>query len=63
MNGLPTGRRIWITAAVMDLRRGFKGLSGMVQTALHEDPFSGQEFVFRGRRGDLIKILKFDVDG
>jgi transposase len=35
----------------------------MVQTALAEDPFSGQVFVFRGRRGDLLKVLWWDGDG
>jgi transposase len=39
------------------------GLSGMVQTVLHENPFSGHVFLFRGRRGDLIKMLWFDGDG
>ena len=34
-----------------------------MQTALKENPFSGQVFVFRGRRGDLIKVLWFDGDG
>ena len=55
MIGVPAGTRIWIAAGVTDLRRGFTGLSGMVQTALKENPFSGHVFVFRGRRGDLIK--------
>ena len=32
MIGLPAGTRIWIAAGVTDLRRGFTGLSGMVQT-------------------------------
>src|SRR5580700_4800638 len=63
MIGLPAGTRIWIAAGVTDLRRGFTGLSGMVQTALKENPFSGQVFVFRGRRGDLIKMLWWDGDG
>src|SRR5712672_4851844 len=63
MIGVPTGTRIWIAAGVTDLRRGFTGLSGMVQTALNENPFSGQVFIFRGRRGDLIKVLWFDGDG
>jgi len=57
MIGLPVGTKIWIAAGVTDLWRGFTGLSGMVQTALEENPFSGQVFVFRGRRGDLIKLL------
>jgi len=63
MIGLPAGTRIWIAAGVTDLRRGFTGLSGMVQTALKESPFSGHVFVFRGRRGDLIKMLWWDGDG
>jgi transposase len=63
MIGPSAGTRIWIAAGVTDLRRGFTGLSGMVQTALQENPFSGHVFVFRGRRGDLIKVLWFDGDG
>ena len=42
MIGLAAGTRIWIVAGVTDMRRGFTGLSGMVQTALQESPFSGQ---------------------
>jgi transposase len=60
---IPTGTRIWIVAGVTDLQRGFVGLSAQVQTAIEENPFSGQVFVFRGRRGDLIKLLWFDGDG
>jgi transposase len=63
MIGLPTGTHIWIVAGVTDMRRGFVGLSGMVQAALKENPFSGQVYIFRGRRGDLIKVLWFDGDG
>jgi transposase len=63
MIGLPAGTRIWIVAGVTDMRRGFVGLSGMVQTALQEQPFSGDVYIFRGRRGDLIKVLWFDGDG
>jgi len=63
MIGLPAGTRIGIVAGVTDMRRGFVGLSGMVQTALEENPFSGQVYIFRGRRGDLIKVLWFDGDG
>jgi len=63
MIGWATGTRIWVVAGVTDLRRGFVGLAGLVQTALTENPFSGQVFVFRGRRGDLIKVLWWDGDG
>jgi transposase len=62
MMGLPAGTQIWLAAGVTDLRRGFTGLSGMVQTKLEQDPFSGHVFLFRGRRGDLIKMLWWDGD-
>ena len=57
------GTRIWLAAGVTDMRRGFHGLSAKVQTVLEEQPYSGHVFVFRGRRGDLIKVLWFDGDG
>ena len=63
MISLPAGTRIWIAAGVTDLRRGFTGLIAQVQTALEQHPFSGHVFVFRGRRGDLIKVLWYDGDG
>lgn len=60
---LRTGTRIWIAAGVTDMRRGFHGLSAQVQTVLQEQPYSGHVFVFRGRRGDMVKMLWFDGDG
>jgi transposase len=63
MIALPAATQIWIVAGITDLRRGFTGLSGMVQTKLEQDPFSGHVFVFRGRRGHLIKVLWWDGDG
>jgi len=60
---LPTGTRIWIAAGVTDMRRGFDGLSGQVQTVLNEQPFSGHVFAFRGRRGDIVELLWWDGDG
>lgn len=45
------------------MRRGFDGLAALVQQQLETDPFSGHVFVFRGRRGDRIKLLWFDGDG
>jgi len=60
---LRSGTRIWIAAGVTDMRRGFQGLSSIVETVLEEAPYSGHVFVFRGKRGDLIKLLWFDGDG
>ena len=63
MIGPPAGAHIWIAAGTTDQRRGFTGLSALVQTALEQDPFSGHVFVFRGRRGDLLNLLWWDGDG
>jgi transposase len=60
---IPTNTQIWIAAGVTDMRRGFTGLSAMVQTTLQQSPSSGHVFVFRGRRGDVIKLLWHDGDG
>lgn len=60
---LPSGTKIWIAAGVTDMRRGFHGLSAQVQTVLQQEPFSGHVFVFRGRRGDMVKLLWWDGDG
>ena len=63
MIGLPGGTKVWLACGVTDMRKGFDGLAALVQLNLHEDPFSGQLFVFRGRRGDRVKILWWDGDG
>ncbi len=60
---LRTGTRIWIAAGYTDLRRGFQGLTTLVETVLEQAPYSGHVFVFRGKRGDLIKLLWWDGDG
>jgi transposase len=61
--GPPSGARVWLAAGATDMRKGFDGLAALVQQVLTEDPFSGQVFVFRGRRGDLVKLLWWDGDG
>lgn len=63
MIDLHTGTKIWLAAGVTDMRRGFDGLSAKVQTVLEQQPFSGHVFVFRGRRGDIVKLLWWDGDG
>ena len=63
MISAPVNTQIWLAAGVTDMRRGFTGLSALVQTALEQAPLSGHVFAFRGRRGDLIKLLWFDGDG
>lgn len=60
---VPVNSRIWIAAGVTDMRKGFAGLSALTEQVLQQDPYSGHLFVFRGRRGDLIKIIWWDGQG
>ena len=60
---VPAGVRVWLATGHTDMRKGFDGLALIVQEALKRDPHSGHLFVFRGRRGDLIKCLWHDGQG
>ncbi len=57
---VPSGVRVWLATGVTDMRRGMNGLTLQVQEALGRDPYAGDLFVFRGRRGNLIKVLWHD---
>ncbi|MCP1535601.1 MULTISPECIES: IS66 family insertion sequence element accessory protein TnpB [Methylorubrum] len=48
---VPSGSRVWLATGRTDMRKGFDGLASLVQDHLAWFPFSGQAFVFRGRRG------------
>ena len=60
---VPASTRVWLAAGVTDMRKGFNGLAALAQDVLKQDPFSGHLFVFRGRRGDLLKVSWFDGQG
>ena len=57
------GVRIWLVAGFTDMRRGIDGLAALIQTALSSNPFSGELYIFRGRRSDRVKLLWHDADG
>lgn len=57
---VPSGVRVWLAVGRTDMRRGMNGLALQVQEALRRDPHAGDLYVFRGARGDLIKILWHD---
>lgn len=63
MIGLLAHTRIWIAAGVTDMRCGFNGLAAKVESALQADPLNGHVFVFRGRCGDIMKLLWWIGDG
>ena len=60
---VPSNTRVWLAAGFTDRRRGFNTLAAQAEKVLELDPYSGHLFAFRGRRGDLLKIIWWDQQG
>ena len=60
---VPSGVRVWLAVGHTDMRRGMNSLAIQVQEGLKRDPHAGDLYVFRGKRGHLIKILWHDGIG
>ena len=60
---VPAGVRVWLASGHTDMRKGFAGLAMLVQESLKHDPNGGQLFVFRGKRGDLARLIWHDCPG
>ena len=60
---IPSGVRVWLAVGHTDMRRGMNSLALQVQEVLKRDPHAGDLYVFRGRRGHLVKILWHDGIG
>ncbi len=63
MIAFPASVRVWLAVGRTDMRRGMNGLALQVQQTLGRDPHAGDLYVFRGVRGDLVKILWHDGIG
>jgi transposase len=60
---VPSGVRVWLAVGRTDMRKGMNGLALQVQQGLGRDPHAGDLYVFRGARGDLLKIVWHDGIG
>lgn len=60
MIGTPANARLWLVAGHTGRRKGFNALAALVQAVLAANPCCGHVFVFRGQRGDMLKVLRFD---
>ncbi|MCV3769093.1 IS66 family insertion sequence element accessory protein TnpB [Rhizobium sp. TRM95796] len=63
MIAFSAGVKVWIAGGVTDMRCGMNSLALKVQQGLGRDPHGGEVFCFRGRKGDLIKVLWHDGVG
>lgn len=55
--------RVFAYPAPVDLRKGYDGLYGLVQTGLQRDPLSGELFLFVNQSRKLCKMLLWDGTG
>jgi transposase len=60
---IASGVRVWIATGHTDMRRGMNGLALLVQEGMRRDPHAGDLFIFRGRRGNLVKVLWHEALG
>jgi transposase len=59
----PAGAQVFLATTPVDMRRGIFGLAALVEKGFGVSPFSGALYVFRGKRGDAVKILAWDGSG
>lgn len=57
------GLKIWLYSGPTDMRKSFDGLMSLAKNKMHENPVSGELFVFINRRQTHVKILYFDRSG
>ena len=57
---VPVGVKVWLATGHTDMRKGFASLALVAQEVLKRDPLGGHIFCFRGRRGDLLKVIWHD---
>lgn len=60
---LPANVRIYVATEPCDMRRQFDGLAAIVRSGMNRDPESGDLYIFRNRRGDMVKALFCDRHG
>lgn len=60
---LPAAVRIYVAVGPVDMRKSFDGLAGVVRDRFRMDPMSGHLFVFRNKRGNLMKMIWWDRTG
>jgi transposase len=57
------GTKVYLATRPVSMRYGFDGLAAQIANVLQADPYSGHVFIFRGKRGDYLKLLYWDGSG
>lgn len=61
--GTSRALRVYAYPEPTDLRKGYNGLYGLVESGLGRDPLSGDLFLFVNRRRSSCKVLVWDGTG
>ncbi len=56
-------KRIFLYAQSVDMRKGFDGLSGIIDQEMGANALSGDAYIFVGRRKDRLKLLVWEPTG
>ncbi len=63
MNSFSNHQRYFLYREATDMRKGFDGLSGIVNGQLSHELLSGDVFIFINRRRDRMKLLVWEESG
>lgn len=63
MLALSDAFRYFLYASPCDMRKSFYSLASLVREELHQDPLSGDIFIFLSRRRSHIRLLRWEGDG
>jgi transposase len=63
MLSLSAGTNVYLCMRPVDLRKGFDGLSALVESVFERNVLDGHLFLFVNRRRDRVKALWWDDDG
>ena len=63
MLGFSSHQKYYIYTMATDMRKGYNGLSGLVQNEIKSSPTNGDVYVFFNRNRQLMKMLVWDNDG
>ena len=55
--------RILVATRPIDFRAGINRLVSLISQSLGSDPYDGQLYVFRSKRNDRLKAIRFDGSG
>jgi transposase len=63
MLALPGKTKLFLYKEATDMRKGFEGLSAIVDIAFQGELTSGAYFIFLNRQRNIMKVLYWDSDG